>query len=168
MKKISIVGLLAVSLFGCNNISSSSSLDTSSINNSSSLISTSSSSLSSSSSSESSSSSSEKEFNIIRHSISEKDFDDLELKNIHRKKDSRNLDDLELKKVFKTKQNNNSNRKNSVTFSSFAAICSATEKLTFTANVPSAVPSSVFPAPRESTRWYVPVAASGLRSKDNK
>ncbi|MCR5026123.1 MAG: hypothetical protein K6A34_01585 [Methanobrevibacter sp.] len=56
--------------------------------------------------------SSEKEFNIIRHSISEKDFDDWELKDIHRKKDSRNLDDLELKEVSKKKYFNQ-NRKQS-------------------------------------------------------
>lgn len=56
--------------------------------------------------------SSEKEFNIIRHSISEKDFDDLELKDIHRKKSSRNLDDLELKEVSKKKYFNQ-NRKQS-------------------------------------------------------
>ena len=103
--------------------------------------------------------SSEKEFNIIRHSISEKDFDDLELKNIHRKKDSRNLDDLglkktrrnksrrnssrdsrmnlddlELKKVFKTKQNNNSNRKNSVTFSNTRKINESSNGIQFESN----------------------------------
>lgn len=43
--------------------------------------------------------SSEKEFNIIKHSFDENDFNDSELKDIHRKKSSRNLDDLELKNV---------------------------------------------------------------------
>lgn len=57
--------------------------------------------------------SSEKEFNIIRHSLNEKEFDDVELKNIHRKKSSRNLDDLELKEVPKKKYFNQNKRQSS-------------------------------------------------------
>lgn len=51
--------------------------------------------------------SSEKKFNVIKHSLDENDFDDSELKNIHRKKSSRNLDDLELKKAHRKNSRRN-------------------------------------------------------------
>ena len=41
----------------------------------------------------------EKNFNGVKHKLNEKDLDDLQLKEINRRKRSRNLDDLELKQV---------------------------------------------------------------------
>ena len=51
----------------------------------------------------SSSRSSEKKFNMMRHDLDEKNLDDLQVKQIHRKKSGKNLDDLHFKRVNKKK-----------------------------------------------------------------
>ncbi|WP_407378871.1 hypothetical protein [Methanobrevibacter sp.] len=63
---------------------------------------------------------SEKEFNDVRNRINEDELNDLQLKNIHRKKSGRNLDDLELIQVNRRKPRRNPPRQHSRNNSDFS------------------------------------------------